>query len=334
MAVTRMLGTGDAALEVSAIGYGCMGLDSAWGQPMDPEDATTLLRRAHDRGVTFFDTAEAYGRGSNETLVGRALEPVRDGVVIATKFGFTDGRPAEGADSRPERIREVADDVAAPAPHRPDRPLLPAPRRPERRHRGRRRHGRRPHRRGQGPSLRAVGGRRRHHPPGPRGPARHRPAERVLACGGESRSGRSCPSLDELGIGLVPFSPLGKGFLTGTINPDTQFGEGDARANPDTFPRFSEENRRRNEALVDLVRRFADEVSATPAQVALAWLLAQRTGIVPIPGSTKLDRIEENLGAAALTLPPEDLDALDRAAASIEISGDRYNPQMQRMIDR
>ena len=333
MAVTRVLGTGDAALEVSAIGYGCMGLDSAWGQPMDPEDATTLLRRAHDRGVTFFDTAEAYGQGSNETLVGRALEPIRDDVVIATKFGFTDGRPAEGADSRPERIREVAD--ASLRRLRTDRIDLFYQ-----------------HRVDPNVAIEDVAGtvgdliaegKVRHFGLSEAGVDTIRRAhavQPVTALQSEyslwwrEPEREILPVLDELGIGLVPFSPLGKGFLTGTINPDTQFGEGDARANPDTFPRFSEENRRRNEALVDLVRRFADEVSATPAQVALAWLLAQRTGIVPIPGSTKLDRIEENLGAAALTLPPEDLDALDRAAASIEISGDRYNPQMQRMIDR
>ena len=330
---TRVLGTGDAALEVSGIGYGCMGLDSAWGQPMDPDDAIALLRQAHDRGVTFFDTAEAYGQGSNETLVGRALEPIRDDVVIATKFGFTGGRPADGADSRPERIREVADAslrrlrtdrIDLFYQHRVD-PNVPiedvAGTLGDLIAEGKVRHF--------GLSEAGVDTIRRAHAVQP-----------VTALQSEyslwwrEPEREILPVLDDLGIGLVPFSPLGKGFLTGTITADTQFGEGDARSNPATFPRFSEENRRRNEALVDLIRRFADESAATPAQVALAWLLAQRTGIAPIPGSTKLHRIEENLGAADLTLSPEDLDALDRAAAAIEITGERYSPAMQQMIDR
>jgi aryl-alcohol dehydrogenase-like predicted oxidoreductase len=333
MTATRILGSGDAALEVSAIGYGCMGLDSAWGTPMQPDDAVALLRQAYDRGVTFFDTAEAYGQGSNELLVGLALEPIRDNVVIATKFGFADGRPANGPDSRPERIRQVADDALRRLrtdhidlfyQHRVDpnvpmedvagtvRDLIAA---------GKVRHF--------GLSEAGVGSIRRAHAVQP-----------VTALQSEyslwwrEPEQDIIPSLDELGIGFVPFSPLGKGFLTGTITVDTTFGEGDARANPDAFPRFAEENRRANQALVDLVRRFSDEHAATPAQVALAWILAQDPAYVPIPGTTKLHRLEENLTAATVTLPADQLRQLDEAAASIQIVGERYSQQMQQMIDR
>ena len=330
---TRTLGSGQAALEVSAIGYGCMGLDSAWGTPMPPDDAITLLRQAHERGVTFFDTAEAYGQGSNEILVGRALEPIRDQVVIATKFGFVDGSPAKGTDSRPARIRQVADDALRRLrtdhidlfyQHRVDpnvpiedvagtvRDLIAA---------GKVRHF--------GLSEAGVDTIRRAHAVQP-----------VTALQSEyslwwrEPEALIIPTLDELGIGLVPFSPLGKGFLTGTITTETTFGDGDARANPGVFPRFAEENRRANQALVDLVRRFADQHAATPAQVALAWILAKHPTHVPIPGTTKLHRLEENLGAATLDLPTEQLADLDRAAAVVEITGERYSPAMQQMIDR
>lgn len=333
MTATRTLGSGDAALEVSAIGYGCMGLDSAWGTPMPADDAITLLRQAHERGVTFFDTAEAYGQGSNETLVGRALEPIRGQVVIATKFGFVDGSPAKGTDSRPERIRQVADDALRRLrtdhidlfyQHRVDpnvpiedvactvRDLITA---------GKVRHF--------GLSEAGVDTIRRAHAVQP-----------VTALQSEyslwwrEPEAQIIPTLDELGIGLVPFSPLGKGFLTGTITTETTFGDGDARANPGVFPRFAEENRRANQALVDLVRRFADQHAATPAQVALAWILAKHPTHVPIPGTTKLHRLEENLGAATLDLPTEQLADLDRAAAAVEITGERYSPAMQQMIDR
>ena len=333
MTATRTLGTGDAALEVSATGYGCMGLDSAWGTPMDPADAISLLRQAHERGVTFFDTAEAYGRGSNERLVGEALEPIRDQVVIATKFGFAEGSPANGADSRPERIRQVADDALRRLrtdhidlfyQHRVDpnvpmedvagtvRDLIAE---------GKVRHF--------GLSEAGVSSIRRAHAVQP-----------VTALQSEyslwwrEPEHDIIPTLDELGIGLVPFSPLGKGFLTGTITADTTFGDGDARANPNVFPRFAEENRRANEALVDLIRRYADEHGATPAQVALAWILAQDPTHVPIPGTTKLHRLEENLAAAALDLTADQLAELDDAAASIEVVGERYSAHMQRMIDR
>ena len=330
---TRTLGTGDAALEVSAIGYGCMGLDSAWGTPMQSADAIALLRQAHERGVTFFDTAEAYGQGSNERLVGEALEPIRDQVVIATKFGFADGSPANGPDSRPARIRQVADDALRRLrtdhidlfyQHRVDpnvpiedvagtvRDLIAE---------GKVRHF--------GMSEAGVSSIRRAHAVQP-----------VTALQSEyslwwrEPEHDIIPTLAELGIGLVPFSPLGKGFLTGTITADTTFGDGDARANPNVFPRFAEENRRANEALVDLVRRYADEHGATPAQVALAWILAKDPNHVPIPGTTKLHRLEENLAAADISLPTDQLNQLDAAAASIQVVGERYSAHMQQMIDR
>jgi len=257
MTATRTLGVGSAALEVSAIGYGCMGLDSAWGAPMADDDAMRLLRDAHDRGVTFFDTAEAYGRGSNEALVGRALEPIRDNVVIATKFGFAGGSPANGADSRPERIHQVADESLGRLrtdhidlfyQHRVD-PAVPmedvAGAVAELIAAGKVRHF--------GLSEAGVDSIRRAHAVQP-----------VTALQSEyslwwrEPEDEIIPALAELGIGLVPFSPLGKGFLTGTITADTTFGAGDARANPTTFPRFAEEKRRANQALVDLIRRFAD----------------------------------------------------------------------------
>ncbi len=333
MSATRTLGTGGAALDVSAIGYGCMGLDSAWGAPMDPDDAVALLRAAHERGVTFFDTAEAYGQGSNEMLVGRALQPIRDQVVIATKFGFVDGRPTSGTDSRPDRIRRVADDALRRLrtdridlfyQHRVDpnvaiedvagtvAELIAA---------GKVRHF--------GLSEAGVDVIRRAHAVQP-----------VTALQSEyslwwrEPEAQIIPTLGELGIGLVPFSPLGKGFLTGAITADTTFGAGDARANPAVFPRFAEENRRANEALVELIRRFAEQHAATPAQVALAWILAKNPSHAPIPGTTKLHRLEENLGAASLALPPDQLGELDAAAAAVEITGERYSPQMQQMINR
>lgn len=333
MTATRVLGRGDAALAVSAIGYGCMGLDSAWGKPMDPADATTLLRQAHERGVTFFDTAEAYGLGSNETLVGAALEPIRDEVVIATKFGFVGGRPADGTDSRPERIREVAenslrhlrtDHIDLFYQHRvdPDVPMedvagtvrdLIA-------------EGKVCH---FGLSEAGVDAIRRAHAVQP-----------VTALQSEyslwwrEPEQEIIPTLDELGIGLVAFSPLGKGFLTGTISAETTFGEGDARSNPEAFPRFTEENRRTNQALVDLIASFAEENQATAAQVALAWILAKTPTHVPIPGTTKLHRLEENLAAADLSLPGDQLRELDEAAAAVQIAGERYSPAMQQLINR
>jgi aryl-alcohol dehydrogenase-like predicted oxidoreductase len=333
MTATRTLGTGAKALEVSAIGYGCMGLDSAWGAPMDRDDAIDLLRAAHERGVTFFDTAEAYGQGSNEALVGRALEPIRDEVVIATKFGFADGRPGTGTDSRPERIRRVVEEslqrlrtdrIDLLYQHRvdPDVPMEDVA-------------GTVRDLIGEG-KVRTFG----LSEAGVESIRRANAVQPVTALQSEyslwwrEPEDQVIPTLDELGIGLVPFSPLGKGFLTGTISADTQFGAGDARASGDAFPRFSESNRRANEALVELIRQFADRLAATPAQVALAWILAKHPAAVPIPGTTKLHRLEENLAAAAHLLSPEDVTDIDRASAAIEISGDRYSPQMQQRIDR
>ena len=333
MTATRTLGTGDAALEVSAIGYGCMGLDSAWGTPMPTADAIALLRDAHERGVTFFDTAEAYGQGSNEEIVGAALEPIRDQVVIATKFGFAGGRPLDGADSRPERIRQVADEslrrlrtdrIDLFYQHRVDpnvpmedvagtvRDLIAE---------GKVRHF--------GLSEAGVDAIRRAHA-----------VQSVTALQSEyslwwrEPEQAIIPVLDELGIGLVPFSPLGKGFLTGTITADTSFGKGDARGNAALFPRFAEENRRANQALVDLIRRFAYAHDASPAQVALAWILAKSPTHVPIPGTTKLHRLEENLAAASMVVPSDVLDELDAAAAAVQVVGDRYHPMMQKLINR
>ncbi|HAP74802.1 MAG TPA: aldo/keto reductase [Acidimicrobiaceae bacterium] len=333
MTATRTLGTGEAALEVSAIGYGCMGLDSAWGTPMPTADAITLLRDAHERGVTFFDTAEAYGQGSNEEIVGAALETIRDEVVIATKFGFAGGRPLDGTDSRPERIREVADEALRRLrtdridlfyQHRVD-PNVPiedvAGTVRELIAEGKVRHF--------GMSEAGVDAIRRAHAVQP-----------VTALQSEyslwwrEPEQEIIPLLDELGIGLVPYSPLGKGFLTGTITADTGFGAGDARGNPALFPRFAEENRRVNQALVDLIRGFASALNASPAQVALAWILAKSTTCVPIPGTTKLHRLEENLAAATLKVPADVLDELDAAAAAVQIAGDRYHPMMQRLINR
>ncbi len=333
MTATRTLGSGDAALEVSAIGYGCMGLDSAWGTPMQPADAITLLRQAHDRGVTFFDTAEAYGRGSNERLVGEALEPIRDQVVIATKFGFADGSPANGADSRPERIRQVADDALRRLrtdhidlfyQHRVDpnvpiedvagtvRDLIAA---------GKVRHF--------GLSEAGV----EQHPPRPRRPTRHRPAERVLTVVARTRT-RHHPHARRARHRPRSVQPARQG-LPHRHHHRRDHVRGRRRPRqPERVPRFAEENRRANEALVDLIRRYADEHGATPAQVALAWILAQDPTHVPIPGTTKLHRLEENLAAADLTLPTDQLAQLDAAAASIQIVGERYSPSMQQMIDR
>ena len=303
MTATRVLGSGDASLEVSAIGYGCMGLDSAWGIPMDPDDAVALLRAAYERGVTFFDTAEAYGQGSNEILVGRALEPIRDSVVVATKFGFVNGRPTDGLDSSSERIRHAVDEslqrlrtdhIDLLYQHRVD-PAVPiedvAGTVGDLIAEGKVGHF--------GLSEAGIDTIRRAHAVQP-----------VTALQSEyslwwrEPEQQIIPTLEELGVGLVPFSPLGKGFLTGTITADTQFGKRDARASGKAFPRFSEDNRRANQALVELLTQFADRHSATPAQVALAWLLARRPWIVPIPGTTKVHRLEENLAAHANRVDP------------------------------
>ncbi len=325
---TRTLG--NSGLEVSAIGLGCMGLSFGLGPALDRAEGVRLLRAAVDRGVTFFDTAEAYGQGINEALVGEALAPVRDQVVIATKFGFKEGRSALGPDSRPERIRAVAEAslkhlkierIDLFYQHRVDpqvpmedvagavRDLIQAGKV-----------------RAFGLSEAGVANIRRAHAVQP-----------VAALQSEyslwwrEPEAEIIPTLEELGIGFVPFSPLGKGFLTGSISASTTFGDNDFR---NVAPRFSTEARLANQAVVDALGRIAAEKRATPAQVAIAWLLAQKPWIAPIPGTTKLSRLEENLAAADLTLTPADLGQIDAAVSAIPVQGERYPEDMQRMIDR
>ena len=319
-------------LVVSAIGLGCMGMSQSYGpNPGDRQEMIGLIRAAVDRGVTFFDTAEVYGPYLNEELVGEALAPVRDQVVIATKFGFRfdeAGRQV-GLVSRPEHITAAADGslrrlgadvIDLYYQHRvnPDMPiedvagtvaeLIAA---------GKVRHF--------GMSEAAAGTIRRAHAVQPVTAVQseyslwwRRPEAEVL------------PALAELGIGFVPYSPLGKGFLTGTITGDTAFASTDIRA---TIPRFAEENRKANQALVDLLAAIARRADTTPAQIALAWLLAQRPWIVPIPGTRRLGRLEENIGAALLELTPSDLAEIETAASAIQVQGARYPEHLERMTD-
>ena len=321
---------GKSGLEVSAIGYGAMGLSFAYGPATEKREGIELIRAAVERGVTFFDTAEAYGPFTNEELVGEALAPFRDRVVIATKFGFKDGDAQAGVDSRPERIREVAeaslgrlktDRIDLFYQHRvdPDVPIEEVAgavkdliREGKVEHFG----------------LSEAGARtiRRAHAVQPVTALQseyslwwREPEEEIL------------PTLEQLGIGFVPFSPLGKGFLTGAIDENTEFGSDDFR---NTVPRFSEENRRANRALVEVLGGLADDKRATRAQIALAWLLAQKPWIVPIPGTTKPHRLQENIGAADIELTPDDLRDIEAAVSGVEVRGDRYSPQMQRRIDR
>jgi aryl-alcohol dehydrogenase-like predicted oxidoreductase len=325
----RILGRG---LEVSAIGLGYMGMSQSYGPNPGPrEDMITLIRDAVDRGVTFFDTAEVYGPYLNEELVGPALAPVRDQVVIATKFGFRfdDQGRQTGLVSRPEHITQAADGslrrlglevIDLYYQHRvnPDMPieevagtvkkLIQA---------GKVRHF--------GLSEAAAGTIRRAHAVQPVTAVQseyslwwRRPEAEVL------------PALAELGIGFVPYSPLGKGFLTGTVSSETAFTSSDIRT---TIPRFSEENRRANQALVDLLGTIARRKDATPAQVALAWLLAQHPWVVPIPGTRRLDRLEENIGAADVQLSPGDLTEIETAAAQIKVHGARYPEHLERMTN-
>ncbi len=324
----RKLGNGN--LEVSAIGLGCMGLSFAYGPATETQEAIALIRSAYERGVTFFDTAEAYGPFTNEELVGEALAPFRDRVVIATKFGFKDGDPQAGVDSRPEHIREVAeaslkrlktDRIDLFYQHRvdPDVPIEDvAGAVKELIQEGKVEHF--------GLSEAGVQTIRRAHAVQPVTALQseyslwwREPEEEIL------------PTLEELGIGFVPFSPLGKGFLTGAIDDNTSFDSTDFR---NTVPRFSEENRRANRALVEVLGGIADDKQATRAQIALAWLLAQKPWIVPIPGTTKLHRLEENIGAADIELTPDDLRDFEAAVSGVEVQGDRYSPQMQQRVDR
>jgi len=328
---TRKLGK--SGWEVSALGLGCMGLSFGYGPAVDKKEGITLIRAAVERGVTFFDTAEVYGPFTNEELVGEALAPFRDGVKIATKFGFTidpsTGKQA-GLDSRPEHIKEVAeaslkrlktDVIDLFYQHRVD-PNLPieevAGAVKELIQQGKVKHF--------GLSEAGVQTIRRAHAVQP-----------VTALQSEyslwwrEPEAEVIPTLEELGIGFVPFSPLGKGFLTGKIDEKTTFDSSDFR---NIVPRFSPQARKANQAVVDLLGRIAEQKQATPAQIALAWLLAQRPWIVPIPGTTKVSRLEENLGAVNIKLTADDLREIDSAASKIKVEGERYPEHLQKMVGR
>lgn len=327
---TRTLGQG---LEVSALGFGCMGLSFGYGPATDTRSAVELIRSAADLGVTFFDTAEIYGPWVNEQLVGEALEPVRDRVVIATKFGFDISETGErlgGLNSRPERIRQVAeaslkrlrtDRIDLFYQHRVD-PSVPME-----------------DVAGAVKDLIAEG-KVAHFGLSEAGVAAIRAAHAVQPVAAlqseyslfwREPEAEILPLLEELGIGFVPFSPLGKGYLTGAITPETAFRPDDFRA---SVPRFDEANLRANFALVEQLKVIAADKGATPAQIALAWLLAQKPWIAPIPGTTKLHRLEENLCGADIVLTPADLAAIDARTASIELTGDRYTPAAQAWINR
>jgi aryl-alcohol dehydrogenase-like predicted oxidoreductase len=325
----RRLGKSD--LEVSALGLGCMGLSSGYGPAVEKPQGIALIRAALERGVTFFDTAEIYGPFSNEELVGEALAPFRKDVVIATKFGFkiVDGKQA-GLDSRPEHIKEVADAslkrlktdvIDLFYQHRVD---------------------------DQVPIEDVAGavkelirqGKVKHFglsEAGAKTVRRAHAVQPVTALQSEyslwwrEPEQELLPTCEELGIGFVPFSPLGKGFLTGKIDENTKFDKNDFR---NIVPRFSEENRKANQSLVELVTKIAQRKGATPAQIALAWLLAQKPWIVPIPGTTKLHRLEENLGALQLELTANDLREIEGAAAQIKLHGARYPEELQKLVGR
>jgi aryl-alcohol dehydrogenase-like predicted oxidoreductase len=322
---------GKSGLEVSALGFGCMGISQSYGRPSTRADGIAIIRRAVDVGVTFFDTAEVYGPFTNEDLVGEALEPVRDHVAIATKFGFNieDGRMA-GLNSRPAHIRAVAD--ASLKRLRTDRIDLFYQHRvdPEV-----------PIEDVAGAVNELIGeGKVKHFGMSEAGVATIRRAHAVQPVAAlqseyslwwREPEREVLPTLEELGIGFVPFSPLGKGFLTGAIDDRTTFEANDFR---NTVPRFSAENRKANIAFVEWLKGFAERKNATPAQVALAWLLAQRPWIVPIPGTTKVHRLEENMGAADVQLSPDDLRSIDEAAQSIPVHGARYPAELQALVGR
>jgi len=319
---------GRSGLEVSALGLGCMGLSSGFGPAVDKREGITLIRAAVERGVTLFDTAEAYGPYANEELVGEALAPVRAQVVIATKFGFEAGDSTRGLDSRPERIREVAD--ASLKRLRTDRIDLFYQHRVDRNvpiedvagtvkdliSEGKVKHF--------GLSEASVQTIRRAHAVQP-----VTAVESEYSLWWREPENELLPALAELGIGFVPFSPLGKGFLTGTISEHTTFDAADFR---NVVPRFSPEARKANQALVELIGVIAAKLDSTPAQVALAWLLAQKPWIVPIPGTTKLHRLEENLGAAEIQLTPEDLRSIESALSAIKVQGARYPANLQALV--
>ncbi|MGC1295020.1 MAG: aldo/keto reductase [Alloacidobacterium sp.] len=323
---------GNSNLEVSALGFGCMGMSFSYAPPFpDKQEMISLLRTAVERGVTFFDTAEVYGPYTNEDLVGEALSPLRDQVVIATKFGFNlnpDGSPRwQGLNSRPERIKAVAeaslkrlriDAIDLFYQHRVD-PEVPiedvAGTVKSLIQEGKVKHF--------GLSEAGVGTIRRAHAVQPVTALQNeyslwwrRPEAEVI------------PTLEELGIGLVAYSPLGKGFLTGKMDENTQLGKGDFRS---TLPRFTPEARKANQAVVDLLTAIAKQKGSTPAQIALAWLLAQKPWMVPIPGTTKLKRLDENIGAVAIELTADDLRGIESAASKIKVEGDRYPEHIEKM---
>ncbi|ETC87548.1 aldo/keto reductase [Xanthomonas hortorum] len=325
---TRQLG--NSGLQVSALGLGCMGLSYGYGPATARKDAIALLHAAVEQGVTFFDTAEAYGPFVNEELLGEALAAHRDKVVIATKFGFKNGHADAGLDSRPERIRAVAEASLARLKtdridlfyqHRVDRAV--------------------PIEEVAGTVKELIAeGKVKHFGLSEAGADTIRRAhavQPVTALQSEyslwwrEPETSVLPTLEELGIGFVPFSPLGKGFLTGAINAETQFSDDDFR---NQVPRFAAEARQANQALVERIQAIAADKDATPAQVALAWLLSRKPWIVPIPGTTKLHRLEENLGGAAVTLSGEDLARIQQALDAVAIVGERYSPERQKLVGK
>lgn len=317
-------------MKVSELGLGCMGLTYGYGAVTAERDAIALIQKAYDLGITFVDTAEAYCQGLNEQFIGKAVKPFRDKVVIATKFGFVDGDSHRGLDSSPKRIRKVVENsikylqtdvIDLLYQHRVD-PNVPIEE-VAGAVKGLIKEGKVKH---FGLSEAGVQTIRRAHAVQP-----------VTALQSEyslwwrEPEKEIIPTLEELGIGLVPFSPLGKGFLTGKIDANTKFDQGDFR---NSVPRFSEENRKANQVLINLLERIAKEKDATNAQIALAWLLAQKQWIVPIPGTTKVHRLEENVGAARMTLSINDLKEINEAISKIEVQGGRYSEQSQKMINR
>jgi aryl-alcohol dehydrogenase-like predicted oxidoreductase len=325
---------GNSNLEVSALGLGCMGMSFSYGVVHDEQEMISLLRTAVERGITFFDTAEVYGPFTNEALVGKALSPIRDQVVIATKFGWNlnpDGSPGwQGLNSRPEHIKEVAesslkrlniDAIDLFYQHRvdPDVPIEEVA--------------------GAVKDL-IQQGKVKHFGLSEAGATTIRRAhavQPVTALQSEyslwwrKPELEVIPTLEELGIGLVPYSPLGKGFLTGKMDENTELGKGDFRS---TLPRFAPEARKANQSFVDLLGTIAKQKNATPAQIALAWLLARKPWIVPIPGTTKLPRLDENIGAVSVELTPDDLNEIDTAASKITVQGNRYPEHLEAMSGR
>jgi aryl-alcohol dehydrogenase-like predicted oxidoreductase len=321
---------GKQGLEVSELGLGCMGLTFAYGPAADEKDAIDLIRNAYESGITFFDTAEAYSQGGNETLLGKAVAPFRDKIIIATKFGFLDGDATKGVDSRPERIRQVAENslkylntdyIDLFYQHRVD-PNVPmedvAGTIQDLMKEGKIKHW--------GLSEAGVESIRKAHVIQPVAALQseysmffREPEKEIL------------PLLEELEIGFVPFSPLGRGFLTGGINENTKFDANDFR---NSLPKFSDENRKANLGLVELLKNISIEKNATPAQIALAWLLAQKPWIAPIPGTTKIHRLQENIGAVNVHLTTEDLAKIEIALSAIQIVGERYPQYLQKTVGK